>query len=333
MSEQVQGEGIIRMLEAMKNEDYAGGIIFEWMDEWAKKTWTTEPYMIPYDRQILWHNTIDPEQNYGILALESVKPAAPYVELTSEGVITSASLRSDISYLYIDIELSEDADAQESRLIIGLDTYDRKRGELFYLEEKTYAAPSGMEFQIEIEGSTSGRILVIPPYNSSSYSFSSYPDLQQSGDFEQMVKLINKKRMLLDGTVIPAKYESSSLLSYGDFTGSEHHWFIEDQMIHIRIPWGRINVADPSSARVLDDSRTYYSDPLRDVIDTSVTEGIAVSLLLLDGQERRIDWLPKSGAAEDLMIELEGWNYPVYQQRLKESYGIIREYFSTQERR
>ena len=49
------------------------GIIFEWMDEWAKKTWTTEPYMIPYDRHILWHNTIDPEQNYGILALESAE--------------------------------------------------------------------------------------------------------------------------------------------------------------------------------------------------------------------------------------------------------------------
>ncbi len=28
---------IIRMFEAMEREGYSGGIIFAWMDEWAKK--------------------------------------------------------------------------------------------------------------------------------------------------------------------------------------------------------------------------------------------------------------------------------------------------------
>lgn len=40
----------------------------------VKKTWITEPYIIPYDRNALWHNAVDPEQNYGIYAMESDGP-------------------------------------------------------------------------------------------------------------------------------------------------------------------------------------------------------------------------------------------------------------------
>lgn len=71
LTEEAQGTGIVRMMKAIEQEGYAGGIIFEWTDEWAKKTWITEPYIIPYDRNPLWHNAVDPEQNYGIYAMES----------------------------------------------------------------------------------------------------------------------------------------------------------------------------------------------------------------------------------------------------------------------
>jgi hypothetical protein len=38
------------MTEAIVNEGIRERSSFEWMDEWAKKTWTTEFYMIPYER-------------------------------------------------------------------------------------------------------------------------------------------------------------------------------------------------------------------------------------------------------------------------------------------
>jgi hypothetical protein len=330
MTETVQGDGIIRMFEAMKREDYAGGIIFEWMDEWAKKTWTTEPYMIPYDRQILWHNTIDPEQNYGILAFEAVKPAAPEVRYEHGGIIETVELTDDISFLYIDIDFRQGFSFDGRNLYIGLDTYERDRGEIRFLPDQNYVAASGLEFLIKIS-EDDAELLVIPPYNSDRYRFSTYAGLNDSGEFEQKRKLINKKRMLPDGTIIETKYEDAGALFYGPFEASRNHWYMDGNTLSLRIPWTRINVADPSSAQVLDDAKTYYSDPLRDVIEVSKTEGIAVSLLLTDEQNRKLDILPEQDSDDLLYARLEGWNYPVYRERLKESYPILQEYLQTDE--
>ena len=70
VDEKDQGEMTVRMMESILDKDYAGGIIFELNDEWAKKTWNVEPLMIPYHRQALWQNAMCPEQNYGLIAME-----------------------------------------------------------------------------------------------------------------------------------------------------------------------------------------------------------------------------------------------------------------------
>jgi hypothetical protein len=328
MTEQVQGDGIIRMYEAMETEGYAGGIIFEWMDEWAKKTWTTEPYMIPYDRHILWHNAIDPEQNYGILALESVKPIKVGAAMTGDGTIDSIELRLDASYLYIDISLTRPLDFTKEQLLIGLDTYDRERGELRYRDDLPYEAPSGMEYLVVLDGPETARLLVIPPYNYASYRYASYPSLNTSGTFESMAKLINKERALADGTPIPAHFEDSSALRYGHLIGSTNNWNVQGTAISLRIPWGRINVSDPSQGRVLDDNRLYYSDPLRDVLDTRLSDGIAISIACIQNETRKLlGSLPATGESGKLILPWVPWNQPIFQERLKDSYPILRDYF------
>ncbi len=329
MTEVEQGEGIVRMYEAMQREGYAGGIIFEWMDEWAKKTWTTEPYMIPYDRQILWHNAVDPEQNYGLLALESVKPIKAGAILEGTGAIELVELRYDASYLYVDVTLDHVPDFAKEQVLLGLDTYDRARGELRYRPDLDLAAPSGMEYLVVLDGENSSRLVVVPPYNYASYRYASYPGLTSSGLFEPMAKLINKARALSDGTPIPAHYEDSSALRYGQLIGSSNHWLVEGRTIAVRIPWTRINVSDPSEGRVLDDSRPYNSDPLRDVINTAYSEGLAVSLVLVENQTSQVvDQLPTAQAGASLVIPWTPWNQPVFQERLKDSYHILQEYFT-----
>ncbi|MEZ0535677.1 hypothetical protein ACAG39_00310 [Caldicellulosiruptoraceae bacterium PP1] len=127
-----QGKGIVRMMNAIKREGYIGGIIFEWMDEWAKKSWFTEPFMIPYDRHILWHNMLDPEQNYGILANESIPPAKSDIVISDDGIIKSIEISSDQSFLYINLSYDKNFDIRNKEIIIGIDTYDRERGDFKY---------------------------------------------------------------------------------------------------------------------------------------------------------------------------------------------------------
>ena len=323
LSEIEQAEGIIRMFEAMKREGYSGGIIFEWMDEWAKKTWTTEPYMIPYDRQILWHNAIDPEQNYGLLAFEAVKPKRSGASFSSDSLIRSMELRADVSFLYVDIFLSRNLDVETEQLVIGLDTLHRDRGELKYLPNLDHYASSGMEYIVILDSQDRARLLAIPQANYTNYHFSTAPTLRREGYFESMSKLINKKRMLEDGTIIEALFEDSSALRYGTLVGTTNHWQMQDSSISVRIPWTRINVSDPSSSTVLDDERIYYSDPLRDVIATMQTDAILVSAVLANKEGTQL-----LDATQAIPIILPRWNQPVYQERMKDSFPLLQAYFS-----
>ena len=331
MTELQQGEGIIRMFEAMRTEGYAGGIIFEWMDEWTKKTWTTEPYMVPYDRHILWHNAVDPEQNYGILAYEAIKPKRAAVASSGAGAITHVELRLDASFLHIDMGFTGALDFSKERLLIGLDTFGRELGELLYDKNLTISAPSGMEYLVVIDGKETSRLLAIPPANGSQYKFSTYEGLEMRGLFESMRKLTNKARALQDGTPIPARYEDASKLHQGKLIGSTNHWKIEGNTLSLRIPWTRINVSDPSSGTVLDDKRIFYTDPLRDVLHTTTSDGIAVSAALVQNKTDRVlgTFPAPAMGVEPVVLAWQPWNQPTFRERLKESYTQLQDYFIT----
>lgn len=323
IDEVMQGEGTVRMMETILEEGYMGGVIFAWMDEWAKKTWTTEPFMIPYERQVLWHNAIDPEQNYGILAIETIKPAEPSFTLYGEGVIERMDFSANEAFFYVDIFFHTPMDLQDKILLLGLDTYDGTRGEFLYHPEIPRKAPSGMEFLVELTG-REGRLLVTPDYNASRYRFSSSERV--SGIFEEIQPLINKEVVLQDGTHIEPIYEEGSLLSYGPFLGYHHHWHIDGSILSLRLPWGRLGVTDPSRGLVLHDERELFVTEERDMYQVVETEGFVVTALLLHEEGEVLSTLPPDLALPTPFL-WDFWEIPVYRERLKESYSIIREYF------
>lgn len=320
LTEIQQGRGIVRMMKAIKQEGYAGGVIFEWMDEWAKKTWLTEPFMIPYERHIFWHNVLDPEQNYGIYAHEAVRGDMTSVK-RGQGIIKELRMGSDASFLYIDVQLGRALNWENDKLLIGLDTYDRKRGEYRFAPELKVKSPTGLEFVIELTGSRQGRILVNPGYNISKYRYSSTTG--ESGIFEEIRLLINKARVTKDGRRIEEIYQDGSRLYYGGFKDNSHnHWYVEGSTVHIRIPWGRLNVTDPLSHQVLDDPGP-VAELARDTLRTVKTDGIAASIVLADRtRNRALSMLTTSRP-----YLWEGWDQPEYRSRLKKSYYIIKDYF------
>jgi tetratricopeptide (TPR) repeat protein len=73
LGERAQGQLVSRMFRNIYDESYAGGVIFEFIDEWFKGTWNVAPFEIPDDRRRFWFNAESPEQSYGLLA---VRPAS-----------------------------------------------------------------------------------------------------------------------------------------------------------------------------------------------------------------------------------------------------------------
>lgn len=59
---------------------------------------------------------------------------------------------ADETYLYLELDLKRLVDFSQEQLIIGLDTYDRNRGNLRYGTALDTAAGSGLEYIIEING-------------------------------------------------------------------------------------------------------------------------------------------------------------------------------------
>lgn len=324
MTEVEQGHGIVRMMEAIRREGYAGGVIFEWMDEWAKKTWTTEPFIVPYEHNVFWHNAIDPEQNYGIVAMEAIRPENPQAVLSGNGTLQRLELSGNESYLYLSFYTDEPLNLEKQQLLIGLDTYDSNKGTRHYGENISLMAPSGMEFLVTLTGKE-GSLKVIPEYNIDRYSFASVPKSQ--GPFERINPIINSQRVTKEGRIIDEIREDASILNKGPWRGYPNHWYQEERVIHLRIPWGRLNVTDPTTYQVLDDSGEFLDYPLRDTFETTTTEGFRITALLLNEKDEVLDTLPDALTVALEPFKWETWGEPTYQKRFKESYNILQRYF------
>ena len=331
MTEKEQGEGTIRMMETILEEGYMGGIVFEWMDEWAKKTWTTEPFMVPYEHNVFWHNAVDPEQNYGILANEPIRPSleeAYVLEAFSGGnIVHSLAMMGNEAFFYIDVEVRDSFDFKEHSILIGIDTYDRDKGQFSINSDLNQQVPSGLEFLLKLNSKDDAQLLVTPDYNISDFNFYSQP--RYDGVFTEIRPLINREYTLIDGGKIPAIYEEASNLSYGTDTGSTNHWRLEEEVIKIRLPWARLNVTDPFSKRVLKDPGSYHTYPGRDEFQTVETEGFVLYLVVID---------KNSGDVIQTLFQdpqnpylWPDWNQPVYRERLKESYYILQDYFNSKQ--
>jgi len=83
------------MMSQIKGAGMAGGVLFEWADEWFKRAWNTEMVDLPVDRRRLWRNPLVPEEYYGVISTDPVpgrlKPAGHGVQAAVDpGALTVA---------------------------------------------------------------------------------------------------------------------------------------------------------------------------------------------------------------------------------------------------
>lgn len=326
IDEKFQGEGTLRMYDAILAEGYMGAVLFEWIDEWVKKTWTTEPFMIPFERHIYWHNVDDPEQNYGIVAMTPEPPTQPGWSLVNEsGIIRSVNLAHDPSYMYMDVELERLPDFSRETLYIGLDTYRRELGQMRY-PVGNIPFYTGMEFLLVVNNPDVAELKVITTYNKHLGRYDSKP--LYDGAFERILQIVNAATSTRDGRQIPAQYFNMSELRRGDFSKATHLWKIENKTLRFRIPWFRLNFTDPSSVRVLHDLRWDIFNPLQDQLKTEKTEGVLPAVLLWDTRSSQV--VGRLDGNPGAPFIWKGWELPPpYRERLKESYYVLRKAWAT----
>ncbi|MDA3955808.1 hypothetical protein [Oceanispirochaeta sp.] len=327
LTETEQGEGIIRMTKAIQREGYAGAVLFEWMDEWAKKTWTTEPFMIPYDRQVLWHNVLDPEQNYGIIGMTGSSRLGETIFKQDE-TGESITLWGSESHLYIKMETPQSW-KEGTRIYLGLDTNSLTTGLNTLPSSTPVFSPRGLESLVTIDMDSG----ITRFFNAGNYNFST---LQFSGSqseapqFKEVKVLVNRSYIDESGRAHPALISDWGELKTGPLDEPAYSLLKGEDSFTLRIPWGLMNISDPSQGRVLYDLRKFNSAPLRDEIRTMKTDGISLVCVIEDSSGRTRIIPGNSGTdGESISFAWSPWNVPAYEMKDKKSVPLLKEYLGS----
>ncbi len=156
-SEEEQGRQDARLLEDIVDSGASGSLLFALFDEWFKVNWLVRDGESPRDRDPLWHNVLDPEECYGLIAFDP-PPAirvdgdradwagiAPYATADSAAPGPAADSRrarggrrplralyatSDQTHFYLRLDLAPDARPEDVRALgVAFDVLDPERGD------------------------------------------------------------------------------------------------------------------------------------------------------------------------------------------------------------
>lgn len=336
-SEKEQANVNKMLTEDIYNTDCGGAIYFEWIDEWFKFNWLVIDFEVPAERRKLWHNMQNPEQNFGVMAVEQRTKVIDGDEsdwnLTGEssGKVYSTnnniqSFSSDAEYLYVKYNIPE-FNFSDNNLHIAIDTYDKNKGDhkLPFMENNL---DRGIEFLMNFVNTDSAELLVDDAYSLYTDIYNGYRPVYSSkensnGKFDRQIFVSNRERESLTGNKSLREVCDWSGLIYGksnesEFSNSNWYWNEKDKILEIRIPWLMLNVSDPSSGNVLNDIEETGD------VESSVTDGFHFYSFITDKQDKNVIQFPEG---KSVIYKWEKWENPEYKFRFKECYFMFKEVF------
>lgn len=358
MSETDQGNALVSMYQDIMAAGSNGGIVFTWQDEWFKRTWNTMA-KIDLKTTPYWSDYQTNEQYFGLLSFDpGEEQSICYVDgdisdwdesdyVTGAGGV-SLSMKYDEKFIYFLAE-QEGYDLMFDRFFIPIDTTMKSGSKK--AENLNISMSDAADFIIEIRGKANSRVWVqerynmlealfydeITPYNifsqefpvSDSNRFDRIFMLLQWNEFYEMQALDKanpKKDKALENYEydlrnpyhysIMKTYETGHL-TYGNANPSADNFnsladfCAGDGFVEIKIPWQLLNFADPSKMYIHDD---YY-------------EVYGVEYLKIDSMKVGVGTGEKEIQMEDFELEPLG-KKPKYHERLKESYYILKEFWT-----
>jgi len=330
-SEADQAELSLVLTQDIVNTSCAGAIYFEWIDEWFKHNWLVMDFEQPADDRKLWHNMENPEQNFGILALENKTKtidgnlAEWKMEMPDKEQINLLG-DADATYFYI-ASVIPGFDFSRFNLYLAIDTYDKDKGD-HKLPFSDQIFDNGFEFLLEFKSKDSAFILVDEPYSVFTDIYNGTipvyaSEANNDAKFIHQFMLTNRSRVSLTGEKTDSVIIDRSPLIFGNSSNSENSnadWYFNDlnKSLEIRLDWHLLNVSDPAKRYVLDDKEG-TSD-----IEYVETEAFKIYMFITGKDNVLIRQYP---ADAPYSFSWEKWEVPEYSQRLKPLYFTLRDYF------
>lgn len=330
-SEAQQADLSLILTEDIYETKCAGAIYFEWADEWFKHNWLVMDFEVPFFDRKIWHNMENPEQNFGILALESRKKTIDAslkdwdtIKIKKNKIQLLAD--ADPTYFYAACKLPN-FDFSNNNLYIAIDTYNKTKGDHKLPFSDKYFE-NGFEFLCEFKSTDDAKILVDEPYSVFSDIYNDNVPVyaskyNENGLFIDQLMLVNRARE----TLLDEKHDSivnnRSPLIFGnssqpEFSNADWYWSNTSKTLELRLDWHLINVSDPAKRFVLDDK-----DNTR-VVDYSKTDEFNIYLFITDKDNNIISQYPEK---KPFSYIWEKWDNPTYTERLKPIYKTLQTYF------
>lgn len=366
-TERAMAEIDARLTQEIAAAGMAGGIVFAWIDEWFKKNWLVIDFEIPLERNLLWLNRLDPEQHYGMLAMEpaEILPGAtlrdrlpawdsvPALYETPDGIRVRGA--ADEAHLWVLVEGG--AARSASGLMLGFDVLDSSAGDFRWPGRIGPRLPVGLEFVL-LHERNGVRLVVDPPYNPFAltvvpkgstnrevtvdidappagfftgryahvFNRPYLPVPNSDGVYEPLRLITNVPRVGRDSTGYVGLGYDRGRLPAGPPPDGNWEFLESENAFEVRIPWGLLNITDPSQRRVL---RDHPGSRGRSDFGTGRIDGIRVLAALPDGEG---EWrtLPGSGVARDVaLFSWDIWETPRWRPRVRPVYDAMRQAFET----
>ena len=337
LSEIEQGQMIAHMLEDIFDAQYAGGFVFAWQDEWFKRTWNTMDFDLPL-RRPFWSNVQTNEQHFGLMAFDpGINQRKRYVDgdfsdwLESVPIINNDQITLhtafDERYMYVYIH-APNFDFYQHELWIPMMT-NRDQGNDHVVDTQITFSHHA-DFLIKIRGPHQSLMQVDPYYDPFYFLFHELLEMlptderfrqKNTGLFVNMYQALSAELFLpQDEVTIPFSKHHTGVLTYGNANPNHESYhsladfYVREGHIELKIPWQLLNISDPSSKMMLSDfyrNRQFEHEPI---------EG-----LFIGAYYHHDPMVPYH--IEMVATTWEGWEFPTWHERLKQSYDIVKEAF------
>lgn len=317
------------MMRIIRDEGLAGGFVFAFADEWFKFTWNTVELQIPAERRPLWHDQLTNEEHFGLLATdsgladvlrlgdaESAWSAATRVVYESRDALREMRVAHDEAFLYL--RLRFDGPVPDA-ITLGFDVLPGQGAG--GLPGTAGVAPEA-DIAVELrDNGSAGRVSNWAGADPTTVLYGAALDFlpvdeadlaDGSGVWVARQLIVNRPMTVpSSGQQFATElFDVSELIvaptdpASDGFDARAHLWAGADD-IALRLPWGLLGFADPSSLQAV-----------------SVGQDGTIAAVPTPGLELTVDGV---GDPVTVAIGWEPWNVVTWTERLKDGVDVFSE--------